>query len=253
MNSAAIRFYEELNDFLPAEKKKKRFKVNFHGNPSVRDLIESLGIHHAEIDLILLNGKSVNFKQKVTNGDDISVYPVFESFDITDVQRLRPAPLRCPKFILDIHLGKLAKLMRMVGLNTYYQKDLSDDKIIKISLSNSRTILTRDTEILKQKRVTHGYFIRTVKPEKQIVEVISRFDLLKVLKPFSRCIECNTELEWVDKAEIFHRLPEQVRTNYNEFKVCGKCDKLFWEESHYKKMLIQIIGQQSDGVILKPC
>jgi uncharacterized protein len=253
MNSAAIRFYEELNDFLPSEKKKKRFKVNFLGNPSVRNLIESLGIPHIEIDLILLNGESVNFNQKVSDGDDISVYPVFESFDIANVQSLRPAPLRCPKFVLDVHFGKLSKLMRMVGLNTFFQKDLSYDKIIKISLSNSRTILTRNTGILKQKRVTHGYFIRTIKPEKQIVEVISRFDLWKMLKPFTRCIECNNELEWIDKAEVLHRLPEQVRTNYKEFKVCGKCDKLFWEESRNEKLLIKIIGQQNDSVILKPC
>ncbi len=105
-----IRFYEELNDFLPKEKQKKRFTHYFIDRTSVKDLIESLGIPHTEVDLILVNGKSVSFKYIIKNGDDISVYPVFESLDISDVQHLRAKPLRKPKFICDVHLGNLQEI-----------------------------------------------------------------------------------------------------------------------------------------------
>ena len=94
MHKIYLRFYEELNDFLPEEKRKKRFIHQFIDRTSVKDLIESLGVPHTEVDLILANGKSVNFKYLINDEDDISVYPVFESFDITAVQHLRPKTLR---------------------------------------------------------------------------------------------------------------------------------------------------------------
>lgn len=110
MNTVAIRFYEELNDFLTEEKSKKQFEHQFWGHPSIIDLIESLGVHHTEVDLILINSESVNFNYLVKDKDRISVYPEFESFDISNLQKLRPWPLRKPKFICDVHLGKLQEV-----------------------------------------------------------------------------------------------------------------------------------------------
>ena len=115
IKKVTFRFYEELNDFLPEEKRKVRFAHQFIDRASVKDMIESLGVPHIEIDLILANGKSVEFSYIVEDKDDISVYPVFESMDITDVQHLRSKPLRDPKFIADVHLGSLVKYMRMLG------------------------------------------------------------------------------------------------------------------------------------------
>ena len=90
MATVEMRFYEELNDFLPADRRKTAFKHTFHGRVSVKDLVESLGVPHTEIDLILVNGHSVGFSYLVQDGDHISVYPVFESLDISPVLRLRP-------------------------------------------------------------------------------------------------------------------------------------------------------------------
>ena len=120
MHKIFLRFYEELNDFLPEEKRKKRFLHQYIDRTSVKDLIESLGVPHTEIDLILVNGKSVSFKYLINDGDDISVYPVFESIDITGLQHLRPKPLRDPKFIADVHLGRLARYLRMLGFDTLF-------------------------------------------------------------------------------------------------------------------------------------
>ena len=142
--SAKFRFYEELNDFLPLDKRKKIFSYNFEGNPSVKDAVEAIGVPHTEIDLILANSKSVAFSYHLQDGDMISVYPVFESMDISNVTHLREKPLRKPKFILDVHLGKLAKYLRMLGFDALYETDYKDSRIVNIAKTQNGTILTRD-------------------------------------------------------------------------------------------------------------
>ena len=236
MKKAYFRFYEELNDFLPKEKQKVKFEHSFLDRASVKDMIESMGVPHTEIDLILVNGTSANFSHILNDGDDISVYPVFEAFDISDVQHLRPKPLRNPKFILDVHLGKLAKLLRITGIDSFYENNYTDKRIVELSLKFKRTILTRDRGILKRNEVTHGYFVRNIMPEKQLKEVIIRFDLKKHLKHFSRCLKCNNILEEIEKDKIIDRIPPKVKLNQNEFYICGICDKIYWKGTHFKKM-----------------
>lgn len=235
-----IRFYEELNDFLPEEKKKKRFTHSFIDRTSVKDLIESLGVPHTEVDLILVNGKSENFNYLINDGDDISVYPVFESLDISDVQHLRAKPLRKPKFICDVHLGKLARNLRMFGIDVHYKNFLNDEEIVKISLDEKRTILTRDTGLLKRADVTHGYFIRNDEPEKQTAEVISRFSLMKLVKPFTLCLDCGSKLVKINKKDILHLIPENVKQAQNKFFYCVNCKKIFWAGSHINNMTLFI-------------
>ena len=235
-HKAYFRFYEELNDFLPIGKRKVKFEHHFIDRASVKDMIESLGVPHAEIDLILVNGKSVSFSYKVNYDDEISVYPVFESFDISDVQHLRAKPLREPKFIVDVHLGSLAKYLRMLGFDTYYKKNLSSSEIIFVSLSEQRTILTHDKNILKQNAITHRYWIRGQNLMKQIKEVVERFHLQKEINEFTRCLNCNSELENVLKGEIIVSIPPKVKENFNDFKKCPVCNKIFWKGSHFYRM-----------------
>ncbi|OGU78771.1 MAG: twitching motility protein PilT [Ignavibacteria bacterium RBG_16_35_7] len=240
LKKVTLRFYEELNDFLPSNKRKRRFEHNFIDRTSVKDLIESLGIPHTEIDLILVNGNSVDFSYLVNDGDDISGYPMFESLDITNLQHLRAKPLRKPKFILDVHLGTLAKYMRMLGFDTLYKNDYIDEEIVKISLKEKRAILTKDRGILKRSEVTHGYWIRSTKTDTQIIEVIKRFDLKEQIKELSRCLLCNSLLKKISKEKIIDRLPRKVKEFQNEFYCCKHCDKIFWKGSHYAKMLAVI-------------
>lgn len=115
-----LRFYEELNDFLPEAWRKTTFAYPLGRSTSIKDLIESLGVPHPEVDLVLVNGESVDFSYRVREGDRISVYPVFESLDIGSVQRLRPIPLREPRFVVDNHLGKLTRYLRLLGFDTLY-------------------------------------------------------------------------------------------------------------------------------------
>ena len=240
MKTAHIRFYEELNDFLPPPQRKQRFDIHFNGTPSIKDVIESQGVPHTEIDLILVNGTSVRFNYKLKNEDDVSVYPLFESFDISSLQRLRAKPLRHPKFVLDVHLGTLAKYMRMLGFDTKYQNDFLDEQIIEISLKEKRTVLTRDLGILKQKKLTHGYYVRNTKPVKQIEEIIRRFDLKNEINEFSRCVRCNTILSPIEKEKVINEIPPKVRIAQSEFFYCSVCDKIYWKGTHYEKMKVLI-------------
>ena len=236
MHKISIRFYEELNDFLPIEKQKKRFEHNYIDRTSVKDLIESLGVPHAEVDLILINGKSVGFDYIINDDDDISVYPVFESIDITDLQHLRPKPLRKPKFVADVHLGRLARYMRMLGFDTLYKNNIDDDEIVNISVDEKRTILTRDRNILKISIVTHGYFVRNIEIKKQLIEILNRFNLENQIKEFTRCIECNTILEPISKEEIIDKLPLKVSESQEFFSICPGCKKIYWKGTHHHKM-----------------
>lgn len=242
-----IRFYEELNDFLPFYKRKKLFEFTFKGNRSIKDVIESIGIPHTEIDLILVNGKSVDFKFKPEHQDQISVYPIFESIDISEIQRLRPKPLRKTMFILDVHLGKLAKYLRMLGFDTLYENNYSDPFIIKTAETEKRIILTRDLGILKNKQVTHGYYIRSDKPKEQLREVIYRFDLRKNIQPLNRCLECNGCINRISKNEIEQHLKPKTRKYFNKFFQCTNCKKIYWEGSHFHKIIAQINHLQNSG------
>ncbi|MEW6379193.1 MAG: Mut7-C RNAse domain-containing protein [bacterium] len=177
-NTAQFRVYEELNDFLPLCRRKVWFEHRFNGYPPIKDIIVSLGIPPAQVDLILINGESADFSHQVQDGDRISVFPVFESLDISTVSRLRPKPLRDLKFILDGGLGHIAEYLRRCGFDVVHQHDCSEEFIIRTAGSSSRIVLTRNKELLRKGKITRGYLIRGAKPGEQIQEIVLRFNLL---------------------------------------------------------------------------
>ncbi|WP_455220868.1 Mut7-C RNAse domain-containing protein [Kaarinaea lacus] len=245
-NKLTIRFYEELNDFLPPERRKKSFEHTFRETGSVKDLIESLGVPHTEIDLILVNGHSVGFEYQVKDGDRISVYPVFEALDISPIIRLRPKPLRETRFVLDTHLGRLAAYLRMLGFDTLYRNDYDDPALAKISMEEKRILLTCDKGLLMRKQITHGYYVRERQPQRQLLEIVSRFDLKSSLKPFTRCLHCNGFVRPVSKDAIAQHLLPRTKAHYNEFWQCEDCHKIYWKGSHYQRMLLLINQLNSD-------
>jgi uncharacterized protein len=234
---ALFRFYEELNDFLPPDRRKVQFMVEFKGNPSIKDSIEALGIPHTEVDLILSNGVSVPFSYQVRNGDMISVYPVFESIDITSVTHLRAEPLRELKFIADIHLGKLAKYLRLLGFDCHYMKDLTGHELLSIAETEKCIILTRNISLLKIKSVNRGYWVRSQYPAEQVREIIDRFDLAGKVKPFSRCMVCNGIVRFIDKESVGSELEPCTLRYYHEFSRCDSCKRIYWKGSHTSKLL----------------
>lgn len=247
MKQTCFRFYAELNDFLPSARRMVAFTHCFEGSPSVKDLIEALGVPHPEVDLILVNGESVGFAHQVRDGDRISVYPVFESLDITPLARVRSRPLRETRFVLDVHLGRLAAHLRLLGFDTLYRNDFPDSELAEISSSQGRILLTRDRGLLKRSQVTHGYCLRESDPRCQVVEVLRRFDLFRAIAPFQRCLRCNGLLQPVDKEAICDRLPPRTQRYQDEFYVCPACDRVYWKGSHYERLLrlVESVRQQA--------
>lgn len=231
-----IRFYEELNDFLPQDQRKTDFSLELKQARSIKDLIESIGVPHTEIDLIIVNGESVDFNYLVHDGDRISVYPVFEALDISPLNHCQPEPLRKTRFVLDNHLGRLAAYLRMLGFDTLYRNDYDDPGLARISVDEHRILLTCDRQLLMRKQITHGYFVRSRKPRQQLLEVLSRFDLFNNQQPFTRCMRCNGKIRPVNKKVIAVRLSPDTRKYYNEFFQCEMCNNIYWKGSHYQKM-----------------
>ena len=232
-----IRFYAELNDFLAPRLRNAEFTHDFERRTSVKDMIESFGVPHTEVEIILVNGKSVDFSRIVQDGDHISVYPLFESFDVSPLIRLRPEPLRIPRFVLDTNLGRLARYLRLLGFDCLYENDYEDATVARISSEQQRTLLTRDRRLLQRKIITHGYFVREVRPRLQVQEVLSRFDLYRLVAPFSRCIRCNGALQTVAKQAIEERLEPKTRKYFNSFRMCADCGQIYWQGSHYQRAM----------------
>ena len=236
-HAAIFRFYEELNDFLPLHRRKRDHRYRFNGHPAIKDSIEAQGVPHTEVDLIVVNGESVGFNYHLMPEDRAAVYPIFESLDITPVVKLREAPLRRTAFILDVHLGKLARILRLLGFDTLYRTDYDDPEIIRIALAEHRIILTRDRRMLHDRRITHARWLHSTNSEEQAREVIRRFQLERAVRRFVRCPACNGLIESVAKEDVIDRLEPLTEKYYTEFFICRDCGKLYWKGSHYDRIV----------------
>lgn len=249
MAEVILRFYEELNDFLAPALRRRDIVHDCRRRTSVKDMIESFGVPHTEVDLILVNGVSVDFSRIVQAGDRISVYPVFEAVDISPLIRLRPAPLRTPRFVVDVNLGRLARYLRLLGFDCRYANDLTDAEVARISVDESRTVLTRDRALLQQRIITHGYFVRADQPRAQVREVLERLDLYRQVQPFTRCTRCNGVLEQVDKQAVAAALQPKTRRYYDDFRRCTGCGQIYWKGSHFERAmrLVAALGREPVG------
>lgn len=235
-----FRFYAELNDFLPYAHRHKSHPYYFWGKPSIKNAIQAQGVPHTEVELILVNGHIVNFEHHMRPGDYISVYPVFKTLHMSQISSLHPEPLRNLKFVIDVNLGKLAKYVRLLGFDSLYDNQYSDEEIIEIFAARKRIILTRDLELLKHNKVTRGYFLRSTHPVEQLKELIRRFDLLPKIQPFTRCMQCNGKLSEVPKLTIKGEVKDETYFSFNIFFRCLKCQKTYWRGSHFERMLKMI-------------
>jgi hypothetical protein len=235
MKYARFRFYGDLVDFLNKNNNTKEVIYHFSGIPAVKDTIEAMGVPHTEVDLILINQNPASFINPIKDRDRVSVYPVFKKLDIGALSFEKSYPDNTD-FILDVHLGKLAKYLRMLGFDTLYRNDYDDPEIIRIAKEQERIVLTRDIGLLKQKEVERGYYVRSQKPENQIKEIISRYRLLKWVHIFSRCLLCNQPLKQIKKEKILAQLQPKTKKYYNNFYHCTNCGKIYWKGSHFGNM-----------------
>ncbi|MGD8251386.1 MAG: Mut7-C RNAse domain-containing protein [Desulfobacterales bacterium] len=231
-----FRFYATLNDFLPRRRRGIAFNVRFSGRKSVKSAIEGAGVPHTEVDLVLVNGESVGFGRPLVHGDRVSVYPVFQRIDISPLVKLSPDLPGTMRFVIDGHLGKLAKAMRLLGFDCLYDVDLDDAEIVRRAFTEGRIILTRDIQLLKRQGAQWGTWVRSTDPEWQVREVLDRFGLRSQCRPFTRCLACGGELREADRDAVAPRLEPRTARFYRRFFECARCGQVFWEGSHYRRL-----------------
>jgi len=236
MVTATFRFYEELNDFLARPLRRRAFSCVCAHAATAKHMIEALGVPHTEVELILVNGESVGFERQLNDGDRVAVYPKFEALDIQPLLRVRARPLRVMRFIADAHLGGLAQLLRLAGFDTLYDNHYPDADIEQLAAAEHRIVLTRDRELLKRRTITHGCYVRTLKPEAQLREIFDRLDLAGSAQPFRLCLTCNAPLRRIPKHEVAGRAPDGVLERHKQFVTCDVCRRVFWEGTHWQRM-----------------
>lgn len=236
MSKATFTFHGSLNYFLHRRQKNKPVIQEFDWRGTIKDMIASIAPPHPEIELIVVNGESVNWDYIVQDGDAVDVYPDFDTVELANKVILLPPYQGKPKFILDTHLGRLAAYLRMMGFDTLYKNDYEDDVLAEVSASENRILLTRDIGVLKRGIVVYGYFVRETDPRKRLHEINARYDLSSHIDPFGRCMTCNGELRSVDKESIREQIPEDTYNTFDDYHQCQSCEKIFWKGSHYEKM-----------------
>ncbi|BBX74944.1 Mut7-C ubiquitin/RNAse domain-containing protein [Mycobacterium shinjukuense] len=240
-----VRAYAELNDFVAPESRGLTVRRPFRSHQTVKDVLEAMGIPHTEVDLILVNGHPADFGHRPTAGDRITAYPMFEALDIGSTTRLRPVPLRNSRFVVDVNLGRLARLLRVLGFDVWWSSDADDPTLADVSLAQQRILLTRDRGLLKRRAITHGFFVHSQHPEEQTLEVIRRLDLRQRLAPFTRCVRCNGALAAVCKDAVIDQLEPLTRRYYQEFSRCADCGRIYWAGSHHAR-LVRLVQRLRD-------
>jgi len=246
MISFTLIFEGHLNDFLSHSEQFKAIQRTMQLPSSIKDIIEAQGIPHTEVNVITANERSVDFTYHITQGDVIRVFPYNIEPLISPLIHLIPPNLVVPRFILDTHLGKLASYLRMLGFDTIYQNNLEDVRLAEISFREDRIVLSRDLGLLKRKIITRGAFIHSTVPRQQLIEIITRYQLVDKIDPLKRCIQCNGIIEPIPKVRIKLLISEKTLRYYDEFFICSVCNQIYWKGSHYDHMqdfIKQIIQQ----------
>ncbi|MGV3741893.1 MAG: Mut7-C RNAse domain-containing protein [Burkholderiaceae bacterium] len=233
MVTASFEFQGNLNDFLVQMRRHRRFSCVCAESASTKHMIEALGVPHTEVGSVMVNDLPASLDYLLRDGDHVVVHPHTSPERSREVSSMQTAP---PMFLADAHLGGLARLLRMAGFDTLYDNAFHDDDIVHIAIDQERTILTRDRELLKRRAVYSGSYIRSLQPAEQMKEVITRFGLAQLARPFTLCLHCNLPLAPVDKAVVLNLLPPSVQEHQSSFSRCTCCKRVYWKGSHWQRM-----------------
>lgn len=235
-----FRFYGTLNSLLLSKKRQNEHLLAFKGRQTVKHLIESMGIPHTEIGLIITDDQPVGFDHIPEDGERFAVYPHFKNLISDPNSRQWDSEDNLPHFLLDGHLGRLAAYLRMLGFDAAYYNHACDHQLAEWAEKERRILLTRDRGLLKRKNITEGCCLLSLDPREQLLQVCLRYKLGYLMKPFTRCMTCNEELVWVRKDDVLDELEPKTKLYFNHFKRCQSCNRLFWAGSHHKRMLTLI-------------
>ena len=241
MAAATLIFQDDLRDLVRQDHETGAgLLYHFDRKASIKDVIEALGAPHPLVEELTVNGRAVGFDYILRHGDNVEVRPLTPPVNPLVPTLLRPEPLDRIAFVVDVNVGKLALLLRMLGFDTIYDNDKRDAQLAEISRSGKRILLTRDISLLKRKIVMHGYLLRENDPDRQLIEVIRLYGLRGRIKPLTRCMPCNGRLVPVSKEEVLARLEPLTKKYYDSFHICEICRKIYWAGSHQEKIMAYI-------------
>jgi hypothetical protein len=227
MATALFRFHGELTEFLPYGKRGGAFSHACARAATLKNAIESLGVPHTETGRLTVNGDPATLSRIVREADAIEVFPQHAADVVWD------GP---PSFVADAHLGGLARLLRMLGFDTLFENAYTDQQILQLIARERRILLTRDRELLKCRDVSRGCFVRALKAEAQLSEVVARYALARHARPFTLCLHCNVRLETAEPGVVAARVPQPIAARYTRFARCPGCERIYWEGSHWEHM-----------------
>jgi len=229
---AEFQFFGTCLDFVALEK----LLYAFNDNPSVKDAIEAMGIPHVEVGCIVVNGLSKAFEYALKEGDKVEVY----AHGLLERSSAEALPYKAKKisFLLDVHLGALARYLRMAGFDTLYDsKDYGDAFLAEVASNEAHIMLSRDIGLLKRAKLKYGRWVRNTNPQEQFKEIVEFYGLKKEFKPMSRCLKCNESISLVDKSSVENLVPPKVYQWKEQFFQCSGCQQVYWEGSHYESMM----------------
>jgi uncharacterized protein with PIN domain len=234
----SINLSDAFSCFLSPKNRNRSIDYPGDRNASIKDIIESLGVPHTEIGRISLplQNRDVDFTFIPKNRDVIKVYPVDVPFDVTTPSLLRPEPLSRVSFFVDLNVGKLALLLRILGIDTESCPDIDDKEIALKVEKEKRILLSKDIGLLKRKNIIFGKHVRAIFPDDQLKEVLDHFGLKGPFDLFSLCLLCNRKTLKVNKEDIIDRLEPLTIKYFNHFKICPRCERIYWQGSHHEEM-----------------
>ena len=229
-----LRFHGDLNVFLRSKAVDAVIERPLAEKTSIKDVIESCGVPHPEVDLILVDDQPVGFEYTLANDAKADVFPV-ENRDTNRTDK-RLQTISITRFVGDGHLGGLTRNLRLLGFNVAYPKNADDRQLLEVMAHENRALLTRDRRLLMHGVVQHGYCPRSQNTDEQTIEVVRRFDLSKLVALFTRCLRCNALLEETTKAEVIDKLEPLTKIYYDKFRRCPDCKQIYWSGSHFPKL-----------------
>jgi uncharacterized protein len=221
---ADVRVAPELGLFLrPGRRGGSGGRVRCDGVSSLGHVVQSLGVPLTEVGALLVNGVPEQPRYRPRGGDVVQVLPV-----------PRPQPVDQPRFLLDVHLGTLARRLRLVGIDTAYDRDADDDELIERANATRRVLLTQDRGLLRRRSLWRGAYVRGARPDEQFADVLDRF--APPLAPWTRCTACNGPLVPALKADVAELLKPGTRRTYQSFARCRACGRVYWRGAHGRRL-----------------
>ncbi|HXO93157.1 MAG TPA: Mut7-C RNAse domain-containing protein [Candidatus Acidoferrum sp.] len=229
-----LRFHGDLHFFLGSKAGDTVIERRFAEKTSIKDVIESCGVPHPEIDSILADGQAVGFDHTLANDAKVEVFPVQNRGTYRTGKHLQTVGII--RFVADGHLGALTRDLRLLGFDVAYRRNADDRQLLEVMARENRALLTRDRRLLMHAVVQHGYYPRSQIADEQAIEVVRRFDLSELISPFTRCLRCNSPLQEAAKADIIDKLEPLTKIYYDQFRRCSGCKQIYWAGSHFEKL-----------------